>query len=112
MTFLGTLLAVLLFVFHEKHKDDGDSSNMKVFVKALPYVAIFWLLHSVTTLICVGIIAFDTILVENAGGYITLIIFSWIFTCTWIQIAYAYVYYVHQEYGENRGESIMNRPGN
>jgi len=96
MTFFGSLFGVLLFYMHIKHKDEGEgSSNRKIFTKALPFVAIFWLLHSATTLICVGVVAIDTLLVDNTGGYITLIIFSCIFTCIWLQIAYAYVYYVH-----------------
>lgn len=104
-TFLLSLVAIMLLVFFEKHKyDDTSSSDRKTFVKTLPVVGMIWLLHSATTLICVGLTAFDVLLTENAGGLITLIIFSTIFTCIWIQILWAYFILANKEYGtSNRG---------
>lgn len=99
-TFILSLIGTMLLLFFEKYKyDDTSSNDRKTFVKALPVVGMMWLLHSATTLCIICMMAFDTLLVENTGGMITLIIFSTIFTCIWIQILWAYYILANKEYG-------------
>ena len=112
-SFIMSLFGTMLLMYFEKHKYDEASSNeRKTFVKALPLVGMMWLLHSATTLCCVGMMAFDILMTENTGGFITLIIFSTCFTCVWAQILWAYYILANKEYGtSNRGgQSVWNRP--
>jgi len=112
-TFLMSLMGLMFLIYFEKHKhDDFNSNERKTFVKALPLVGMMWLLHSATTLCCVGMMAFDVLLTENTGGYITIIIFSTCFTCVWAQILWSYYILANKEYGESNrgGQSVWNRP--
>ena len=93
-TFLLSLIgAAFLFIYL---KNDENQDTMK---KALPWVGMFWLLHSFTTWMCVFIHAIDKMFVDNAAGYIVILIFSTIFTLVWLQVTFALNSFAYKQDG-------------
>lgn len=87
--FLSLFGTVLLFAFF-KGQNSGDDAERKLYTKSLPWVAMFWLIHSFTTFICIFIYSIDVGFIEDIGGSITMLIFCLLFLCCWIQIFFAF----------------------
>ena len=111
-TFFLSIFGLVMITAFGKSANDGDEDSRKMYTKALPWVAIFWLLHSVTTLICIFVHAIDEMFVDNLAGYIVMLIFCITFTCCWLQIAFAFNDFSKKELptgADGRGESVMHQ---
>lgn len=83
---------------------NGGMSQKKV----LPWVGIFWLLHTFTTFIAILVHAIDKAFVDDLAGYIVMLVFCICFLSCWLQITLALTNFSN---GSQQSQSVMNRGG-